>query len=144
MYSPTKTSALVSCVLRYTPILIMASIYRDRLTGLSHVAGTGLRTHVDAGRKKGVSGLGVSLLLVPFFCSLPVFPRLSARVVLLLSPRCCFHACSIGLDVSAPLECTSANASAPMDLDDFFLMSLCRWSWICECGDLADHASCSH
>jgi len=32
----------------------------------------------------------VSPLLVPFFCSLPVFPRLSARVVLLFSPRCCF------------------------------------------------------
>ena len=63
---------------------------RDRLTDLPHVAGTGLRTHADAGRKKGVSGLGVSLLLVPFFCSLPVFPRLSARVVLLFSPRCCF------------------------------------------------------
>ena len=50
----------------------------------------------------------VSLLQVPFFCSLPVFPRLSARVVLLFSPCCCVPAlCSIGRGARAPLECTS-------------------------------------
>jgi hypothetical protein len=34
---------------------------RDRLTDLLHVAGTGLRTHVDARRESGVSGCGCLL-----------------------------------------------------------------------------------
>jgi hypothetical protein len=127
VYSPTKTSALVSCVLRYTPILIIG-IYLPRPPDGPFSRSRDWASHAcRCGTQErclwawGVSSSG------PFFCSLPVFPRLSARVVLLFSPR----------------FCTSANASAPMDLNELILLSILV-SVVLDCDVLTrDHASCS-
>jgi hypothetical protein len=127
VYSPTKTSALVSCVLRYTPILIMASIPRPpdgpfsrSRDWASHACRCG--TQERCLWAWGVSSSG------PFFCSLPVVPRLFARVVLLFSPR----------------FCTSANASAPMDLNELILLSILVAVILdVQVCLLANHASCS-
>jgi hypothetical protein len=73
------------------------------------VAGTGLRTHVDAGREKGVSGLGVSSSSSVFLLSscFSAFVRACGLVVL---PSLLFPVlCSIGLGARAPLECTSSG-----------------------------------
>ena len=78
---------------------------RDRLTDLLHVAGTGLRTHVDARRESGVSGFCVSsscsvVLFSPCFSA---FVRACGLVdlPLLLFPVLC----STGHDARTPLEC---------------------------------------
>jgi hypothetical protein len=104
VYSPTETSVLVK---KYTPVLKW-HWSTDRMTDLSHAAGTGLRTHVDA--IKVPLGVVVSpsssvLLFSPCFSA-----RLSARAVLWFSPCCCVSAlCSIGRGARAPLECTSSG-----------------------------------
>ena len=78
---------------------------RDRLTDLPHVAGTGLRTHVDARRESGVSGFCVSsscsvVLFSPCFSA---FVRACGPVVVpsLLFPCSLFHrswcTCTLGM-----------------------------------------------
>ena len=77
----------------------------DRLTDLSHVAGTGLRTHVDARRESGVSRFCVfsSCSVVLFSPCFSAFVRACGLVglPLLLFPVLC----STGHDARAPLEC---------------------------------------
>ena len=111
----------------------MASVYTDRLTDLSHVAGTGLRTHVDAGREKGVSGPGC------------LFFKFRSSVLFLFSAV--VRACGlVVLPVSVWMSCRSLLQTRVSQWTSI------KCSYRCPCfGGLGfanvivrDHISCSH